>query len=121
MDRVRAKTLTRARVLQLGLVVFLLGAIGYWGFLAGGLNEPFAGIASAGILVFVVLAWIGSYLLRVVTGKMTFIEQRKRYRDAYEKLTETELSKRFDALSEEEQIRLMEDLQGGSSSNKTSD
>ena len=39
------------------------------------------------------------------------MEQRKRYREAYEKFTEEELQKRFDALPEEEQMRLLQEIE----------
>ncbi len=113
--------MTRAKVLQLGLFVFLLGALGYSAFRAGGFDATSAGIAAEATLVLVVLVWIGSYLLRVVTGKMTFMEQRKRYRQAYEKLTKVELQEMFEALPEEDQIRLMKELESEKISNKTSD
>ena len=41
---------------------------------------------------------------------MTFMEQRKRYRQAYEQLTENQLQERFNSLSEEEQLRLLKEL-----------
>ena len=103
--------MTRANVLQLGLLVLLLGAIGYGFFRLIGLEGISAGIAAEALLVFVVIGWTGSYLLRVVTGKMTFVEQRKRYLDAYEKLTTDELQSRFESMSEEQQIRLIKDLE----------
>ena len=42
---------------------------------------------------------------------MTFVEQRKRYLEAYEKLTTTELQARFESMTEEEQISLLKDLE----------
>ena len=102
--------MTRANVLQLGILVVLLGAIGYGFFRLIGLEGISAGIAAEALLVFVVIGWTGSYLLRVVTGKMTFVEQRKRYLEAYEKLTSAELQSRFESMSEDEQIRLLKDL-----------
>jgi hypothetical protein len=58
-----------------------------------------------------VLGWTGSYLIRVVSGKMTFMQQRRSYQQAYENLRVGELEARFDALSEEEQIALLQDLE----------
>ena len=111
MVRVRAKPLTRINVIQLGLGVLLLGALGYGVFRFIGFDGTSSGIAAEAILFLVVLGWTGSYLLRVVTGKMTFMEQRKRYRNAYEKLTSAELQASFDSMTEEEQIRLIEELE----------
>ena len=59
----------------------------------------------------IVVVWTGSYLLRVVTGNMTYMEQRRRYRSAYESATDEELQKRFDALSPEEQQQLLQELE----------
>ena len=42
---------------------------------------------------------------------MTFVEQRKRYLEAYEKLTSAELQSRFESMSEDEQMRLLIDLE----------
>jgi hypothetical protein len=54
-----------------------------------------------------VLGWTGSYLFRVVTGQMTFIQQRRQYREAYDAFTTEELQRKFEALSPEEQERLL--------------
>ena len=59
----------------------------------------------------VILGWTGSYLLRVITGKMTFMEQRKRYLQSYEELTNTELQQKYDAMSEKENTLLMEEIE----------
>ena len=103
--------MTRANVLLIGLAAFLLGGIGYGSFLVFGFNPSNAGIASEALLVLVIVAWIVSYFSRVVGGKMTFMEQRKRYRQSYEDLTQKELQKRFDSMSEEERKNLMKDLE----------
>ena len=111
MARARARTLTRANVLQLGLVVILLGAIGYGFFRLIGFEGASAGIAAEAILVLLVFGWTGSYLLRVFSGNMTFVEQRKRYIEAYEKMTNEELQKQFESLSEEDQINLLKEIE----------
>tara|TARA_B100000700_G_C14606789_1_gene651741 strand:+ start:326 stop:649 length:324 start_codon:yes stop_codon:yes gene_type:complete len=102
---------TRAKVLQLGFLVLLLGGGSYWFFRVIGFEGVSAGIAAEALLVALVFAWTASYLLRVFTGQMTFVEQRKRYRAAYEKLTTTELQDKFQSLSEEEQLNLIQDLE----------
>ncbi len=104
--------MTRAKVIQLGLIVFILGAMGYWAFRLFGFDGLSAGIAAEAILIVIVFGWTGSYLLRVITGKMTFMEQRKRYRKVYEELTTNQLQARFDSLSDEEQRELIEHLEG---------
>ncbi|ABX08505.1 DUF3007 family protein [Prochlorococcus marinus] len=103
--------MTRTNVIQIGLIAFFIGAVGYGIFLALGLDGSKAGIASEAVLVCLIIAWIGSYFYRVVSGKMTFMEQRKRYRKAYEQLTKTSLEEKFDSMSEEEKIRLINELE----------
>ena len=102
--------ITRAGALGAGVAVFAIGGLGYWLFQAAGFEGFSAGIATQAVLVAVVLIWTGSYLLRVVTGNMTYMEQRRRYRSAYESATDEELQKRFDALSPEEQAQLLQEM-----------
>ncbi|HGY5549467.1 MAG TPA: DUF3007 family protein [Prochlorococcus sp.] len=104
--------MTRANVIQLGFLVLGLGGLAYGLFSFAGLDNVSAGIAAQSLLVVVVLVWTGSYLIRVVSGKMTFMQQRRLYQQAYENLTTDELKARFDALSEQEQIALLQDLEG---------
>ena len=111
MVRVRSDALTRANVLQIGLAVIFLGAVGYGFFRLIGFEGASAGIAAEAILVLIVFGWTGSYLFRVVTGKMTFTEQRKRYRDAYEKITSAELQAQFESMSEEDQMTLLKEVE----------
>ena len=102
--------MTRARVIQLGLIFLLLGGLGYLGFLGFGLDEFSAGIATQGVLVLLILGWIGTYFFRVFTGNMTFNEQRKRYRKNYDQIMEKKLQKKFESLSEQDQINLIKEL-----------
>ena len=102
--------MTRARALLLTLAVVLLGAAGYWGFQAAGFEGFSAGIASEAVLVLLVFGWTGSYLWRVVSGKMTFMEQRRRYRSAYDALSTEELRQRFESLSPGEQEALLKEV-----------
>tara|TARA_B000000565_G_scaffold197007_1_gene151005 strand:- start:401 stop:739 length:339 start_codon:yes stop_codon:yes gene_type:complete len=99
--------LTRAGVLKLGLGLLAAGGLGYWLFEALGLEGFSAGIAAEALLVVVVVVWTSSYLFRVVTGRMTYMQQRRRYRSEYDQLTAQQLQERFDALSPEEQEALM--------------
>ncbi len=102
--------MTRGRAILLGLLVFALGAGGWWAFRAFGFEGFTPGIAASAVLMVVVLGWTSSYLLRVVTGRMTYMQQRRTYRAAYDALTDEELQRRFDALSPAEQERLLRDL-----------
>jgi hypothetical protein len=102
--------LTRGQALLVGLGVLALGAAGYWGFQMGGLEGFSPGLAASSLLMLVVLGWTGSYLFRVVSGQMTYMEQRRRYRATYDARTDAELLARFDALSPEEQARLLKEV-----------
>ena len=102
-----SKPLTRAKVFQIGLIVFVLGGLGYEVFQLFGFESIPAGIATQLILILIIFAWTASYLFRVFTGNMTFMEQRKRYREAYEKLTDKKIREKFEAMTEEEKIELL--------------
>jgi len=103
--------LTKANVLQLGLLLFLLGVVGYGFFVFIGFDTEKAGIASESILLLIVLGWIFSYFFRVITGNMTFIEQRKRYRHVYDQLTDRKLQEKFDSMSNDQKISLLKELE----------
>ena len=102
--------MTRGQALLLGLGIFVLGGLGYWGFQASGLEGFSAGIASSLILMLIVVGWTSSYLLRVVSGRMTYMQQRRQYRAAYDAATDDVLQARFDALGPEEQARLLAEV-----------
>lgn len=102
--------MSRAQAILLGLAVLGLGAGGYLAFRAGGLDGFEPGIAASALLMLIVLGWTASYLLRVVTGRMTYMDQRRTYRAAYDAFTDAELLRRFEALSPEEQARLLAEL-----------
>jgi len=59
------------------------------------------------LLMVVVLVWTGTYLFRALTGGMTYMQQRRDYREAYDAYTDAELMRRFEALSPDEQARLL--------------
>tara|TARA_B100000700_G_C14570228_1_gene635231 strand:+ start:331 stop:654 length:324 start_codon:yes stop_codon:yes gene_type:complete len=103
--------LTRIKVFQIGLIVFVLGGVVYEVFQLFGFESISAGIAAQSILILLIFAWTLSYLFRVFTGNMTFMEQRKRYREAYEKLTDERIQEKFDAMSEEERMQLIKDVE----------
>lgn len=99
--------MTRGQALLLGVAVFTMGALGYWGFQRSGLEGFSPGIAASSILMVVVLGWTASYLFRVVKGEMTYMEQRRRYRVLYDAHTTEELQRKFEQLSPEEQQKLL--------------
>tara|TARA_B100001996_G_scaffold59272_1_gene42154 strand:+ start:264 stop:590 length:327 start_codon:yes stop_codon:yes gene_type:complete len=103
--------LTRAKVFQIGLLVFLLGGLGYEVFQLFGFESISAGIAAQSILILLVFAWTASYLFRVFSGNMTFMEQRKRYREAYEKLTDEKIREKFDSMTDKEKYELLKTVE----------
>jgi predicted metalloprotease len=106
----RSAGTTRGGALLVGAGVFAIGGLGYWAFQAAGFEGFSAGIAAQALLVAIVLVWTGSYLFRVVTGNMTYMEQRRRYRSAYDAATEQDLQERFEALSPAEQEALLREI-----------
>ena len=105
--------MTKGQALLIGLAVLGLGAAGYAGFQASGFEGFSAGIAASALLMVVVVVWTGSYLLRALTGGMTYMQQRRSYREAYDAYTDAELMRRFEALSPAEQARLLADTGTG--------
>ncbi len=103
--------MTRAKVFQIGFIVFLLGGLTYEVFQLIGFESISAGIAAQSILILIIFAWTASYLFRVFSGNMTFMEQRKRYREAYEKMTDEKLMKKFDSMTEEEKLELLKTVE----------
>jgi len=103
---------TRGQALLLGFALLGLGAAGYGVFRVSGLEVFSPGIAASALVLLLVLGWTGTYLARVVTGRMTFSEQRRIYRKTYDALTTAELQARFDALPADEQARLLAELVG---------
>tara|TARA_Y100001968_G_scaffold221998_1_gene204846 strand:+ start:314 stop:640 length:327 start_codon:yes stop_codon:yes gene_type:complete len=103
--------LTRAQVFQIGLFVFVLGGVGYEMFQLFGLEAISAGIATQSLLILIIFVWTASYLFRVFSGNMTFMEQRKRYRKAYEKFTDEKIRKKFESMTDDEKIELLKTIE----------
>ena len=107
--------MTRANVFQIGLIVFILGGLGYEIFQLFGFESISAGIATQLILILIIFIWTVSYLFRVFSGNMTFMEQRKRYREAYEKFTDKKIREKFETMTEEEKMELLKTVEEESS------
>ena len=103
--------MTKGKVIQLGIFVSLIGLISYKLSPQIGIDNFTASTISSCILILIVITWVSSYVYRVINGKMTFMEQRKRYRKEYEKIVNDKLETKFNALSKEEQEKLIEDLE----------
>ena len=102
--------MTKLKVLQLGVFLAIIGFFSYKVVPFFGLSEISTSSISNLILITIVLVWVSSYLLRVINGNMTFMEQRKRYRQLYEKKFTEKLEKKFELLSNDEQKKLLEEL-----------
>tara|TARA_Y100001970_G_C14202735_1_gene842121 strand:+ start:262 stop:582 length:321 start_codon:yes stop_codon:yes gene_type:complete len=103
--------LTKGKVIQIGLLISILGLLTYKLAPQFGIDNFTASTMSNLILIIIVITWVSSYVYRVVNGEMTFMEQRKRYRKKYEKIVNDKLEIKFNSLSNEEQEKLMEDLE----------
>jgi hypothetical protein len=103
--------LTKGKVIEIGLFISLTGLISYKFAPQIGIDNLTATTLSSCILILIVITWVTSYVYRVINGKMTFMEQRKRYRKEYEKVVNDKLETKFNSLSKEEQQKLMEDLE----------
>ena len=103
--------MTKGKVIQIGIFISFVGLISYEFAPQIGIDNVKATTISSFVLIFIVITWVTSYVYRVVNGKMTFMEQRKRYRKEYEKVVNDKLETKFNSLSKEEQQKLMEDLE----------
>ena len=102
--------MTKLKVLQIGVFLAIIGFFSYGVAPFFGLSEISSSSISNLILITIVLIWVFSYLLRVINGNMTFMEQRKRYRQLYDKKFTEKLEKKFELLSNDEQKKLLEEL-----------
>ena len=102
--------MTKLKVLQLGLFLAIIGFFSYKVVPFFGLSEISTSSISNLVLITIVLVWVSSYLLRVINGNMTFMEQRKRYRQLYEEKFTEKLDKKFELLSNDEQNTILEEL-----------
>ena len=103
--------MTKGKVIQIGIFVSIIGLISYQFAPQIGIDNFTASTISSCILILIVVSWVTSYVYRVVNGKMTFMEQRKRYRKQYEQIVNDKLENKFNSLSVEKQKKLMEDLE----------
>ena len=103
--------MTKGKVIQIGIFVSLIGLISYELAPQLAIDNFTATTISSSVLILIVITWVTSYVYRVVNGRMTFMEQRKRYRKEYEKIVNDKLETKFNKLSKDEQEKLMEDLE----------
>ncbi len=104
--------MTKGKVIQIGVVFALLGLIGLRLLPLSGYSDLTITSLSNIFLILLVSLWVLSYIFRVINGKMTFIEQRKRYRAKYEKVLDEKLKSKFNSLSAEDQEKLLKKIEG---------
>lgn len=85
----------RLDILMIGLALLAIGAAGYWGLQALGLEAVDAGIWTQAGLVGLLVVWLLSYVFRAATGRMTFVKQVENYETAV-------LQKQLDRMTPEE-------------------
>ncbi len=93
----------RIDVLAIGLAVFLAGGSAFLAFRVLGLDSLDAGVWSQVVLVTGLLAYLGTYLVRALTQRMTYNQQLKDYEDAV-------LTKRLQEMSPEALVQLQADV-----------
>ena len=93
--------MTKGKVIQIGIFVSLIGLISFEFAPQIGIDNFTATTISSCILILIVITWVTTYIYRVLNGKMTFMEQRKRYRKEYEKVVNDKLESKFNALSKD--------------------
>jgi hypothetical protein len=93
----------RIDIIAIGIGIFLAGGGLFVGFRLFGLDGISAGIWSQAIMVGGVVAWLSSYLFRVVTRNMTLNQQMDDYESAV-------LQRRLDELSPEQLAALQAKL-----------
>ena len=106
--------MTKGKVIQIGILISLLGILSYKLLPNLGIDNLTTTTISSFILILIIVAWVSTYVYRVFNGKMTFMEQRKRYRKEYEQAVNDKMKTKFNALSIEEQEKLMKDLEKNS-------
>ncbi|MDB9525307.1 DUF3007 family protein [Oscillatoria sp. CS-180] len=94
----------RIDVIGIGLGVFITGGVLYIGFRAVGFDGLSAGVWSQVIFVAGLLAWVFSYLFRVVTSNMTYGQQLRDYEDAV-------LQKRLEEMTPEQLAELQAEIE----------
>ena len=103
--------MTKGKVIQIGFLLSLIGFFTLKVLPLIGYNELTTSSISNIFLIVIFFLWVMSYVFRVMTGNMTFMEQRKRYRAKYEKIIDEKLKRKFNSLSSEEQEKLLEAIE----------
>ena len=103
--------MTKGKVIQIGFLIALIGFISLKVLPFIGYTELTTSSISSVLLISIIFLWVLSYVFRVMNGKMTFMEQRKRYRVKYEKVIDEKLKTKFNSLSSEEKEKLLGEIE----------
>ena len=103
--------MTKGKVLQIGFLLSLMAFFSLKVLPLTGYNDLTISSISNLLLILIVFLWVLSYVFRVINGKMTFMEQRKRYRNKYEKVIDEKLQNKFNSLSDEDQEKLLKEIE----------
>ena len=103
--------MTKGKVIQIGFLLALIGLISLKVLPLAGYTELTTSSISNVFLISIIILWVLSYVFRVMSGKMTFMEQRKRYRTKYEKVIDEKLRSKFNSLSSDEKEKLLEEIE----------
>lgn len=94
----------RVDAIGIGVGLFAAGGLIYVLFQVVGLDATNAGIWTQALLVAGLVGWLLTYVLRAVTGSMTYHQQRRDYEEAV-------LQKRLDEMTPEELAQLQAELE----------
>ena len=102
----------RVDAIAVGVGLFAVGGLLYELFQVSGLDATNAGIWTQALLVVGLVGWLLTYVLRAVTGSMTYHQQRRDYEEAA-------LQKRLDEMTPEELAQLQAELEADHSTSES--
>jgi len=104
----------RIDVIGIGFGVFAASGLIYVLFQIVGLDAANAGVWTQALLIAGLVGWLITYILRAVTGSMTYHQQRQDYEEAV-------LQKRLEELTPEELAALQAEISAEKSTVKPSE
>lgn len=103
----------RVDVIGIGIGLLAAGGLAFVVFRLIGADPANAGIWTQALLVAGLIGWLATYVLRAVSGNMTYHQQRREYDDAV-------LQKRLDELTSEELAQLQAEIEQEKSASNNS-